>query len=53
MPIGEPVVFGNDSGQTDIRPPLIGQCLKDDLNLGIQCPPDHGDDFCSVFHDSL
>jgi hypothetical protein len=53
MPIGEPVIFGNDSSQTDIRPPLIGQCLKDDLNLSIRCTPDHGDDFCSVFHDSL
>jgi len=53
MPIGEPVVFCDEPGQTDIRPPLIGQRSKDDLNLSIRCTPDHSDNFYSVFHDSL
>jgi hypothetical protein len=29
------------------------QCSKDALNLGIRCASHHGDNFSSVFHDSL
>jgi hypothetical protein len=53
MPVGEPVVFCDQPGQAKVRPPLIGQCSKDDLNLNIRCTPDHGNNFCGVFHDSL
>ena len=51
MPIGQPVVFCDQPSHTNIRPPLIGQCSKDGLNLNIRCAPDHGDNFCRVFHD--
>jgi hypothetical protein len=53
MPIGEIVVLCDEPGQTYIWQPLIRQCSKDGLNLNIRCAPDHGDNFCRVFHDNL
>jgi hypothetical protein len=53
LPIGESVAFRDEPGQTNIRPPFIGQCSKDGLDLSVRCTPDHGDNFCGVFHDSL